>query len=150
MANGKTFKVNASFISNFGSKMGKAYSQLDIELQKRVTAATNIIWRTAHARRPMMTKTQMKKEGRKKRVSDPGATLGVPVQTGRLQASIRQSVTRTGKGFQGKVETNGISYAGFIEYGTSRMDARPFMRPAADLNKDVIKRVYDAKVEHQL
>lgn len=32
-------------------------------------------------------------------------------------------------------------YAGFLEYGTSRMQPRPYMRPAAERNRDEVTRL---------
>ena len=120
----------------------------DALLKRRITAATEIIWRTAHAKRPMMTKKQARLEHRSRRVSDPNAQAGVPVRTGALQGSIKKTVEQTAfLKYQGKVETHGLPYAGYIEFGTSKMKARPFMRPAVELNKEAIKRMFKAPAE---
>jgi HK97 gp10 family phage protein len=50
----------------------------------------------------------------------------VPVRTGTLQRSIRSKKTKQCEWFVG----SDIFYAGFVEYGTSRMHARPYLRPA--------------------
>lgn len=49
-----------------------------------------------------------------------------PVRTGRLRESI--FARQTGKGTLSVVA--GAPYASFVEYGTRRMKARPFLRPA--------------------
>ena len=164
---GKTFNVKASLISQLGTKAAKAYRDIDINLEKRTQAATNIVWRTAHAKRPMMNKTQAKAHGSRVSLPDPAYTkrgysqgqtftnndfsiAGVPVRTGMLQSSIRQYVTRVRNGFRGTVESYGVKYAQYIEYGTQKMAARPFMRPAIALNREVIKRVYGMRIEHNL
>lgn len=57
----------------------------------------------------------------------------VPIDTGALKASIRvlsfgQKDTRyvTAGG------AAGVDYAAFVEFGTSKMEAQPYMRPAID------------------
>lgn len=55
-----------------------------------------------------------------------------PVDTGRLRSSIIMTKGRDGQGFYVEVGTN-VSYARFVEFGTSRMRARPFLLPAVAL-----------------
>lgn len=50
------------------------------------------------------------------------------VLTGRLRQSIAHAVTFEGQAVVGKVGTN-VEYAPFLEFGTRRMEARPFLRP---------------------
>lgn len=57
------------------------------------------------------------------------ATRLCPVDTGRLRASIDYSVERDGDGLVGIVGTN-VEYAPFVELGTYRTRAQPFLRPA--------------------
>lgn len=148
---GQTFKIDTSFIDRLGKKFGKAVATYDKTMEQRTKLATNMVWRIAHQKRPYISKTQMKAEGRSYRVSDPSATLGVPVAAnngGRLQASVIQKVRRTKlMSFEGEVATRGVDYAGFIEHGTRKMPARPFMRPAVNLTRDAIKRMYGLRVE---
>lgn len=148
MANARrTFNIDTGALSRMGDKFARAQRNYDIEVEKRMKTATGIVWRIAHQKRPMITKAQMKAEGRRTRVSDPNAQAGVPVQTGRLQGSITQDVERIKGGtFRGIIETKGIPYAGFIEHGTSKMRARPFMRPAIALTKDALKKVFGMKI----
>ena len=57
-----------------------------------------------------------------------------PVETGLLQKSIRTAdtgITATGWSFAVDVRDQAF-YGRFLEYGTSKMAARPFMRPAAE------------------
>lgn len=51
-----------------------------------------------------------------------------PVDTGRLRASI--NTQKTGK-MQVQVGSN-VEYAPYVEYGTSKMQAQPYLRPAVD------------------
>lgn len=52
-----------------------------------------------------------------------------PVDTGRLRSSITHALTRDTQGLAADVGTN-VEYAVFVELGTSRMPAKPFLRPA--------------------
>jgi HK97 gp10 family phage protein len=53
----------------------------------------------------------------------------VPVDTGALHDSIDYNVTDTDLNFEATED-----YAGFVEYGTSRMVAQPYFMPAIDRN----------------
>jgi HK97 gp10 family phage protein len=55
----------------------------------------------------------------------------VPVRTGRLQRSL--NVTRVDQCLY--LVGSSLYYAGFVEYGTSRMRAQPYLRPAWDLTE---------------
>lgn len=53
-----------------------------------------------------------------------------PVDTGRLRASITHSdVDRDGDAVKVRVGTN-VEYAAYVELGTSRAAAQPYLRPA--------------------
>lgn len=68
-----------------------------------------------------------------------------PVDTGRLRASLTTDVERERKTtFVLKVGTN-VEYASFVENGTSRMAAQPFLRPAVDAKaKDVVDEIRES------
>lgn len=151
---GLTFKLNLGALDQLANKVGKRLDQDDKVIRKRMTLATSMVWRIAHQRRPYISKMQMKAEGRSRRVSDPNASLGVPVRSvggGALQSSITQEVTKTKfMTYQGKVSTQGIPYASYMEYGTSRIAPRPFMRPAITFTQDAIKRLFGLKIDNNL
>lgn len=75
------------------------------------------------------------------------AYMMVPVKTGSLQKSIRVEVYSLPAGYIAKlgVRAGGyvvnpesrkiVDYAGYVEYGTSKMKAQPFMRPAIEFYK---------------
>lgn len=54
-----------------------------------------------------------------------------PVDTGRLRASISWRMERDGDQVVGVVGTN-VEYAAYVELGTRRMSARPYLRPALE------------------
>jgi|SRR5665213_556168 len=149
---GSTFKVDLTGFDRFTRNLLiKQPAKYDVLMKRRTTLATAMVWRIAHQRRPMISKVQMKAEKRTKRVSDPSAQLGVPVDTGTLQMSVKQSVTMQSFGkYVGMIRTGGVGYAGFIEYGTSKMAARPFMRPAINLTREAIRRMFNLKVDSDL
>lgn len=111
----------------------------------------DLVYNTAREKRPdigFMEKTTMgvgRVSFRKKKgiriVSDPNAEYGVPVRTGALRMSIRKNVQGTYGKVTGTVFTDS-PYAWFIEYGTQKITPRPFMRPAFDLNKDFIIKIF--------
>lgn len=52
-----------------------------------------------------------------------------PVDTGRLRSSIVMKRGRDGRGFYVEVGTS-VTYAPFVEFGTSKQRAQPFLTPA--------------------
>lgn len=162
MANdsGKVFLTQLNAIENLGRAFGKRTKQYDVIMQKRMTQATDIVWRLAHQRRPYISKEQQKSGFHTKsgnvhfnRVSDPGAELGVPVAAkngGLLQSAIKKQVSRLGYGkFQGVVYVDAAMapYGKFMEYGTSKVHARPFMRPAQQLSQAALHKLFQARAE---
>ncbi len=69
------------------------------------------------------------------RASVPGRPPAVDI--GLLRASITHEVTREAGEIIGRVGTH-VEYAPYLEFGTSRMAARPFLRPALINNKAAI------------
>lgn len=68
-----------------------------------------------------IAKTAVKVETKAKRLC--------PVDTGRLRSSITHEVGMLGKTVIARVGTN-VDYAVHVEFGTRRMRAQPFLRPA--------------------
>lgn len=60
---------------------------------------------------------------------------GPKVQTGRLRASITEELTRDGDELVERIGTD-VEYAPYVEFGTSRAPAYPFLRPALDAIRD--------------
>ena len=57
------------------------------------------------------------------------ATKACPVDTGRLRASITHEVEGVGRGIQMVIGTN-VEYAPYVEDGTTRQTAQPFIKPS--------------------
>jgi HK97 gp10 family phage protein len=71
---------------------------------------------------------------------EASAKLNAPVDTGNLRASITTDV----QGLQGEVGTN-VEYAAYMELGTSKMKAHPYLYPALAENKDkIVKDISDS------
>lgn len=54
-----------------------------------------------------------------------------PVDTGRLRSSITSEIGKDSNGLVARIGTD-VEYAPYVEFGTKRMHAQPFLRPAAD------------------
>lgn len=65
-------------------------------------------------------------------VAEANAKIGCPVDTGRLRASI----TNTTDGSEFVTVGTNVSYAQYVEMGTSKATAQPFLRPAAKKKSD--------------
>lgn len=53
------------------------------------------------------------------------------VDTGRLLGSVKTNIKQDYAGVEAEVGTN-VEYANYIEYGTYKMGAKPFLNPAFD------------------
>lgn len=79
------------------------------------------------ARRAILVESQAKLNASHSKPSVPGS--GPAVQTGRLRASITWELGRDSDGLFADIGTN-VEYAIYLEQGTDRMGARPFLKPA--------------------
>ena len=70
-------------------------------------------------------------------IVEGSATLRAPVDTGNLRSSITHRVVSDEEAHIG---TN-VDYAPYVEQGTSKMAAQPFLRPALDENEGRINRM---------
>lgn len=120
--------------------------QIHNVMEKKMNLIVEVVWRSAKQKRPKISVT--KNNRGQYRVSDPDAILGVPVDTGILQASITKEVKWQGDKIIGEIDAGvGIPYAQAIEYGRSdvNMRPRPFMRPAYNENLEWIKNKWKEK-----
>jgi HK97 gp10 family phage protein len=83
------------------------------------------------------------------RASAPGETPAV--ETGNLVNSINTQLASSSDTNATAEVGTGVEYAEFLEFGTSRMEARPFMRPAIDNNltkiQETIRRFAKQQIE---
>lgn len=89
----------------------------------------------AVARGPKTGRIYMK--GKNRSIKHQASAPGEPpaTDTGRLVNSIVGDAKVVGKQVQGFLEAR-TSYAGYLEFGTRRMAARPFMTPSVMKNRD--------------
>lgn len=75
----------------------------------------------------------------------------VPVRTGRLKNSLfwNPEYERQGNTIVGAVGTN-VAYAPHVEFGTRRMNERPFLRPAVEQNADAINSIFASEIGNAL
>ena len=62
---------------------------------------------------------------------DRAAKRNCPVDTGRLRSSITNEIGQDGEGLVAVIGTN-VEYAPYVELGTSKMAAQPFLLPALE------------------
>ena len=70
-------------------------------------------------------------------IVEADATLRAPVDTGNLRSSITHKVVSDE---EARVGTN-VDYSPWVEGGTHKMAAQPFLRPALDNNKARIEKM---------
>lgn len=59
------------------------------------------------------------------------ASINAPKLTGTLSRSIEAELAEESGKLVALIGSN-LRYAGFVEFGTSKMDAQPYLRPALD------------------
>ena len=69
------------------------------------------------------------------------AKMEAPVDTGRLRNSLTHEVAKNEDAVY--IGTN-VEYAPYVEMGTSRMKARPYLKPAVNEHTDEYKRIADS------
>lgn len=62
------------------------------------------------------------------------AKRAAPVDTGRLRSSITNELGAEGSDLVARIGTD-VEYAAFVELGTSRAPAQPYLRPALDAGR---------------
>jgi HK97 gp10 family phage protein len=97
----------------------------------------------AVARRRIETPTPALTESA--RLVETRGRSGAPVRTGALAGSIRGSVVG-----QEAIVTAAVRYGVFVEYGTSRTRAQPFLRPALEASTDTIVRAFEDNAQAAL
>jgi HK97 gp10 family phage protein len=151
------------FASIAVKNIGKVTKNLTDEAVKSIDATyanvqktVDLIYSTATTKRERMNyvnisgkrlsvTSSFKKSSGVRSVSNPDASYGVPVDTGNLRNSIKKEVTYSGlRKIIGRVwaDEKMAPYAKYVEFGTSKMAARPFMRVALDRNMEKIRKIF--------
>ena len=74
----------------------------------------------------------------------------VPVKTGALKAAIVKDNVMNGKIFIGPSQQGPAFRAHFVEFGTSKMTAKPFMRPTFEREKGRIESILAQEIRRGL
>ncbi len=77
-------------------------------------------------------------------------TNSVPIRTGALQTSITKGEVADGKILVGPSQQGPAFRAHFVEYGTSKMSAQPFMRPTFEREKSRIESILSEEIRRGL
>jgi len=96
------------------------------EISVTVEGLDKLVDRLARARADKYIRAAMQ---RSVLLVERGAKMKAPVDTGRLRSSITGEVRGVGADVVGVVGSN-VEYAPYQEFGTSRMRAHPYLRPA--------------------
>lgn len=77
-------------------------------------------------------------------VAETHAKEECPVDTGRLRNSITHEVDMNA---QAAIIGSNVEYAAYVELGTSRQKAQPYLRPAAENHKQEYKRIVESALK---
>ena len=69
----------------------------------------------------------------------------VPVKTGFLKSTGHTEISQTEKSVTGSVIYD-AEYASHVEFGTSRMGSRSYLRAALDTTRDTVKEVFKSQI----
>ncbi|MGB9866717.1 MAG: HK97-gp10 family putative phage morphogenesis protein [Bacillota bacterium] len=86
--------------------------------------------------------TAKQREARKYTASAPGEPPAV--RTGRLRNSIKYRIVGTGLSLRGIVGSP-LEYAPYLEFGTSKMERRPSLRPTYERERETVKDILGGK-----
>lgn len=105
---------------NIETNVDVLISDLNVSMEQALRAATNEIRDTAYS----VEKTA------KQNIKN-----NQTVDTGRLLGSVNTKIKQEGSSITAEVGTN-VEYANYIEYGTYKMGAKPFLNPAFDVETE--------------
>lgn len=117
---------------------------------------------TIRALETLSSKLQRKAISKSSRISGKilmeAAKRYAPVDTGTLKKSIKvRALKRNRRGDVGVVVgtsqrefVGDLFYGAMVEYGTSKMEAKPYMRPAYEEKKDEIVSTYQREILNQV
>jgi HK97 gp10 family phage protein len=118
------------------------FASIAAEMERRVGAATALV------HREMVKKVSTPGPPRSTPGNPPHVGFkmrkGKPTGGGALRQSIQPTVVRTGNTIVGDVTAN-VEHAGYLEFGTSRMAARPFIRPTMAEQRENVRAIMRGK-----
>jgi len=128
----------------FNKKLDKRFNKdAMLEINKKMNEAVAIVRNHAIESIQRGAKTGVTYEKYNPRRTHTASVAGQPpaTDTGFLVSSITSNVKRSGKKVVGQIVAS-APYAPSLEFGTSKMAARPFMVPALEKNRRKIERKF--------
>ena len=130
-------------VAEFQEEMRRRSAIVHTNLGKSVVQALNLIETTA---KRGMTDTETdpdkaypRQGGRKTHYASQDFSYPA-VDTGRLRQSITHDVEQDGSTVTGRVGTN-VVYGTYLEFGTSKMNPRPWLKPSLAINREKIHEI---------
>lgn len=108
-------------------------------------AAGMPIQKEAQANAPKSTEPHYKYQKGKAKVQVPSGTLKKSIGRKRLKSSQVETGAEIGISWRGRA-----FYGRFLEFGTSKMAAKPFLRPAFDAKKDESLTIFKDKLAENI
>lgn len=140
MASSVTVKVDG--LRELGERMKGLSEQMNNRIARAATAAGAVVIRNAAQQKAPVDTGNLKKNIIVKRLPKGESSLTsehiVTVRQGKLTAKQKD------KGLQDAY------YGKFVEYGTAKMPARPYLRPAYDQNKEKAVQAIKDRIEKRL
>lgn len=140
MASSVSVKVEG--LKDLGDRMKGLTEQMNNRIARAATAAGAVVIRNAAQQKVPVLTGNLKKNIIVKRIPKGEASLTsehiVTVRQGKLTK--KQRAAGLGDAFYGR----------FVEYGTARMPAQPFLRPAYDQNKEKAVQAIKDRIEKRL
>jgi HK97 gp10 family phage protein len=145
----KTFTIKSTAIDKFLKNVKNEQKKIEKDLTSKVTDITRVVWNIAKKKRAVIESPRKNRSG-KYVVSNPDAAIGVPVDTGALQSSIKMDIKWHGDKIVGRVfidpGSEAAKYAKMIEFGTSKMAPRSFLRSSMNENRAWIRDRFKRKI----
>lgn len=122
-------------------------------LRAAVNAGASVIKKEATARAPKDTgalKANLYQKQIREKSGDMQQTFYVGVRKGVAKYANNAANKRSGKAGKAYKDDGTTFYWKFLEFGTSKMQARPFMRPAFELQKEQAVKAIAAKLDERI
>lgn len=132
-------KVTAS-VKSVGSKYGRVRRKYESNVKSAIRRSGNLVRTTAVDSILQGAKSGVVYELYNPRRTHRSSAAGEPPasDTGRLVSNI--FTTFEDNGFTSNIESR-VDYSAYLEFGTSKMAARPFLQPALEENKQKIRKL---------
>jgi len=119
----------------FQAELRRRAENVKTDLGKAINNACVLVENTA---KKGMTSTERDTSKTYEHGHHPSVEFDYPaVDTGRLRQSVTHNIQNENGEIVGRVGSN-VKYAAYLEYGTSRMSPRPWLKPSVAINREKI------------